>query len=232
MRGYHRIAVSQSATSTLCDDYLAALLAADAVRARHLIDHAVGGGLPVADVYLRVLRPAMVQIGALWEAGEVSVAYEHYATTVTQGILGALGPRIRVAPMSGRLAVVCCTPGERHALGLQMVTDFVEGAGWEVLNLGPSLPVADLVDLVESEQPDVVGLSTATADRLAGAEAALAALREVESRPYVVVGGGAWGYVRDDEPGHLGADACFDDPVELVDDLTARFPPTADDDDL
>ncbi len=220
--------MSQTATSTLRDDYLAALLAGDAARARHLIDRAVGDGLPVADAYLRILQPAMEEIGVMWEAGELSVAYEHYATSITQGILGALGPRMRVAPMSGRLAVLCCTPGERHALGVQMVSDFLEGAGWEVLNLGPSLPVADLIDLVESEQPDVVGLSTATADRLAGAEAALAALREVELPPYVVVGGPAWRFVRYEEPALLGADARFDDPVELVEMLTRRFPPTTD----
>jgi methanogenic corrinoid protein MtbC1 len=124
--------------------------------------------------------------------------------------------------------VLCCTPGERHALGVQMVADFLEGAGWEVLNLGPSLPVADLVAMVESEQPDVVGLSTSTADRLAGAEAALTALREVEIPPFVVVGGPGWQFVGDDEPARLGADARFDDPVEFVELLADRFPPTSD----
>jgi methanogenic corrinoid protein MtbC1 len=220
--------VSQTATSTLRDDFLAALLAGDAARARHLVDRAVGDGLPVSVAYLRILQPAMREIGTLWEAGELSVAYEHYATSITQGILGALGPRMRVAPMSGRLAVLCCTPGERHALGVQMVADFLEGAGWEVLNLGPSLPVADLVAMVESEQPDVVGLSTSTADRLAGAEAALTALREVEIPPFVVVGGPGWQFVGDDEPARLGADARFDDPVEFVELLADRFPPTSD----
>jgi methanogenic corrinoid protein MtbC1 len=220
--------VSQTATSTLRDDYIAALLAGDAVRARHLVDRAVGDGLPVGDAYLRILQPAMEEVGALWEAGELSIAYEHYATSITQGILGALGPRMRVAPMSGRLAVLCCTPGERHALGVQMVADFLEGAGWEVLNLGPSLPVTDLVALVESEQPDVVGLSTATADRLAGAEAALAALREVEIPPFVVVGGPGWRFVSEEEHVQMGADARFDDPAALVELLTERFPPTTD----
>jgi len=221
--------VNQTASTTLRDDYLAALLAGDAVRARFLIDRAVGDGLAVADVYLRILRPAMEEIGTRWEAGELSIAYEHYATSVTQGILGALGPRMRVAPMTGRLAVLCCTPGERHALGVQMVGDFLEGAGWEVIALGPSLPVADLVELVEAEQPDVVGLSTSTRDRLAGAEAALDALRGLEVPPYVVVGGAGWRAVPDEEPALLGADARFDDPVELVAALTGRFPPTGDD---
>jgi DNA polymerase III delta subunit len=47
--------VSQTATSTLRDDFLAALLAGDAARARHLVDRAVGDGLPVSVAYLRIL---------------------------------------------------------------------------------------------------------------------------------------------------------------------------------
>jgi MerR family transcriptional regulator, light-induced transcriptional regulator len=217
------------AAPTLREGFLAALLAADATRARHLIDRAVAGGMPIADVYLEVLAPAMREVGELWEAAQVSVAYEHYATSITQGILGALGPRMRVPPTTGRLAVVACTPGERHALGAQMVSDFLEGAGWEVLNVGPSLPTADLVGLVEDEQPDVVGLSTATVDRLAGAEAAIAALRELDPAPYVVVGGLAWRSLQTEEARTLGADAYVEDAAALTALLTERFP-TVDDD--
>jgi methanogenic corrinoid protein MtbC1 len=185
--------------------------------------------VPVAEVYLGVLAPAMRDVGDRWERAELGVAYEHYATSITQGLLGALGPRMRVEPMSGRLAVVACTPGERHALGVQMVADFLEGAGWEVLNLGASLPVADLVDLVESEQPDAVGLSTATPGLLGGAEEALAALRGLDDPPYVVVGGGAWRRVEQAGWSTLGADARVDDPAELARMLIERFPATADD---
>ena len=224
--------VTPLATSTLRDDFLAALLAGDATRARHLIESAVEDRVAITEVYLDVLTPAMREVGDLWERAELSVAYEHYATSIVQGILGALGPRMRVAPTSGRLAVVACTPGERHALGAQMVSDFLEGAGWEVLNLGASLPTADLVALVESEQPDAVGLSTSTADRLAGAEGALAALRDLADRPYVVVGGGAWDAIGGAEWSALGADACVGDPIELTQLLTERFPATVDEDAL
>jgi methanogenic corrinoid protein MtbC1 len=212
------------ATPTLRDDYLAALLAGDATHARHVVDAAVRTGVPIADVYLEVLAPAMQEVGERWSAGELSVAYEHYATAITQGVLGVLGPQMRVAPTSGRLAVVACTPGERHALGAQMVADFLEGNGWEVLHLGPSLPTADLVALVESEQPDAVVLSTSTVDRLAGAEAALTGLRETDDPPYVVVGGRAWQAASEDEPARLGADAHVGGPVELIRLLTERFP--------
>lgn len=221
-------AARRTTTGTLREDYLTALLAGDAIRARHVVDRAAGDGVPIAELYLDVLGPAMEELGERWEAGELGVGREHSATSITQGIMGAIGPRMRVPPDTGRLAVLACTPGERHALGVLMAGDFLESAGWEVLNLGPSLPAAELATLVESEQPDLVGLSTGTVDQLAGAEAALAALRMLEVRPYVVVGGRAWSSLPEGAPQALGADARVDRPTELVELVVRRFPPVED----
>ena len=77
-------------------------------------------------------------------------------------------------------------------LGVRMVADFLEADGWEALLLGPGAPAGDLVALVESEQPDVVALSTATAGVLDGVAEVLGALAALRPRPYVVAGGQFW----------------------------------------
>ena len=209
----------------LRDEYLAAMLAGDGTRARHLVESAVDGGVAIRDVCLDVLGPALEEVGVLWERGEASVAHEHYAVQVTSGVLGALAPRMRVPPRGGRLAVLTCTEGEQHALGVQMVGEFLEGAAWEVLQLGAGLPAEDLFDLVVTEQPDLVGLSTATAGMLPGAERTLALLGEADPRPLVVVGGRAWAGVSDDRVQAMGADVRLPGPLELVDLVAQRLPP-------
>jgi len=216
---------SPASTTDLRDDYLAALVAGDAIRARHLVDLAVDVGTPLPTIYLEVLQPALEAVGVSWEGGEINVAYEHRATAITQGILGALGPRMRVAPTSGRLAVVACTEGELHALGAQMLGDFLEGAGWEVLQLGASVPADALAELVADESPDAVGLSSATVDMLPGIRAALAALSALEPRPFIAVGGRAWRTLPAQQALELGADVCLPGPHELARELTERFPP-------
>ena len=55
-----------------------------------------------------------------------------------------------------------------------MVADFLEADGWEVILLGAGAPRDDIAPLVESEQPDVVALSTATAGVLDGVVEVLA----------------------------------------------------------
>jgi MerR family transcriptional regulator, light-induced transcriptional regulator len=218
--------VTGGGTSTLREEFLAALVAGDGVRARHLVDRAVAAGTPVPRIYLEVLQPALVEVGRLWECGSIGVGREHYATQVVQSILGALAPRMRVSPTSGRLAVLACLPGEQHALGVQMVGDFLEGAGWEVLQLGASMPDEALVDLVDDEQPDVVGLSCATPSAVHAAERTVAMLRELQPAPFVVLGGHAWRQARPAVGEAAGAAGLG--PLELVHLLAERFPPLPD----
>jgi len=205
--------------------YLDALLARDVEAARRAVDGALAAGVPVADIYLGVLQPALYEVGRCWAVGDFSVADEHSATAVTQSVLGMLGPRMRTAPKDGRLAVVTGSPEERHALGIQMVADFLEGDGWEVLNLGAATPAPDLARLADDERPDIVALSTATPAGLPGAAEAVGALRGLEPQPLVVLGGQLWQGPARADAATLGADLVVDDPRELVALLRERFPP-------
>ena len=73
------------------DDHRAAfldgLLARDSARARFAIEDALAAGVPVPDIYLDVLGPALREIGHRWAMGSINVAEEHYATAVAQSIL-------------------------------------------------------------------------------------------------------------------------------------------------
>ena len=207
--------------------YLQALLARDSTRARHAVDQAVEDGVPVPDVYLEILRPALGVVGHMWAVGELNVAEEHYATALTQTLLSALGERMRMPPKDGRLAMVATTPDEQHVLGSQMVADFLEADGWEVLYLGASPPAPDLAELVDAERPEVVALSTSTAGRLPGIADVLSALAALPAPPFVVDGGLLWTAEVTSEAPALGADLVEHDLRRLVAALRERFPPQA-----
>jgi methanogenic corrinoid protein MtbC1 len=211
------------------DDFLAALLAGDGTRARYLVEAALDAGVTVEEVYLDVLGPALAEVGELWERGRLSVGYEHFATSVAQRVVGAIGPRIRRPPAGGRLAVLACVPGEQHSIGLLMAGDFLEAEAWEVLQLGAGMPAEDLAGLVANEQPDVVGLSMATVGRVEEARETLDALDALSPRPFVVIGGRACLELAPAELEGMGADACLAGPRELVALVTERFPPLPDD---
>ena len=206
--------------------YLEALVAPDARRARDLILRAHADGIPAATLYLQVLAPALHEIGRRWERAEVSVAQEHLSTQVTQAVLAQLASKLTGSP-DGRsrpqTVVVACTPGELHALGSQMVSDFLEADGYRVLPLGADAPPQELAELSEVEQAEIVCLSTVLPGNLLAAARAFGALRRLPDPPLLIAGGQAYGGDAARAQA-VGADAFAADPEELLTLLAERFP--------
>jgi methanogenic corrinoid protein MtbC1 len=216
---------SPEALADAATAYAQALLARDDRQARAQIEGLVHRGARIVDIYTLVLAPALEEIGELWSLEQVSVAEEHYATEVTAQLLTELAPDRRLAPTRGRLAVVAASPDELHAIGARMLADLLERGGWEVIALGAAAPADALADLVATECPDVVALSTSTVGRLPGAEEAVGMLDGVLPRPLIVVGGALYRGPVVDLARTWGADIVTSDLAVLVDDLRGRFPP-------
>ncbi|HEX8105326.1 MAG TPA: cobalamin-dependent protein [Solirubrobacteraceae bacterium] len=208
----------------LRERFLAALLEPDARLARGLVLEAADGGASVGRLYLDVLRPALHEVGRLWEQARIGVAQEHLATQISQSVLAQLSVRLGGDPQAGagRRAIVSCSPGELHAIGGQMVADFLEADGWAVQTLGADVPPEALASLADSGGTDVVALSTALPAHLLAAGKACTLLRRLPSTPYIVVGGQA--YAGDAQRARaVGADDLADDPEALVALLRTRF---------
>ncbi len=63
--------------------YLEALARGDAEGAAAVVDDARRRNLTVEQIYLHMLAPALVEIGARWKARRLSVADEHLASEIT-----------------------------------------------------------------------------------------------------------------------------------------------------
>ena len=217
-------AARHASPEALEQEYLASLLKPDLKRARALIDDAIAEGLPADEAYLRVIAPAMYEIGRLWETAQISVAQEHLATQISQMVLAGLGVQLPVAANvgHGRVAIVASTPGELHALGTQMVGDFLENQGWRVLALGANAPAQELVELASDRRAIVVALSTALPGHLLSVTRTCQLLRQLDHPPYIVVGGRAY---RGDPAQALavGADAFAASPATLLSHLAEIF---------
>ena len=144
-------------------EYLACLLTPDGRRARALVEQGLSAGVPASTLYLRLIAPAMYEIGRMWETATISVAQEHLSTQITQAVIAALALHLSGGePVgAGRVAAVSSSPGELHAIGAQMVGDFLDAQGWTVLALGANLPARELVELVRVREAALVALSTA-----------------------------------------------------------------------
>ena len=175
----------------LARSYIDALLAGDRRRAAALVTEGAAAGVTVSDLYLHVFQPALREIGRLWQTRAITVAHEHFATAATQAIMSQLYPAIFAAERRGLSMVATCVGGERHEIGIRMVADFFEMAGWDSHYLGADTPVDSIIQAVRERDARVLAVSATITAHVGRVAALIAAVRaELGDRPLPVLVGG------------------------------------------
>jgi len=191
-------------------EYLTAALAGRRDEAIRVVRDAMMVDVDVADIMLAILQPAQHELGRLWERGEISIAHEHYTTAITQLALSLLYPRLLLnRTLLGRSVVLTTVGSEAHEVGIRMISDLLEQAGWRTAYLGADVPNADIVERVAQQRADVLAVSATMASHIRGVRDLIAAVRAdprcagvrvlVGGRPFTInpelasrVGADAW----------------------------------------
>lgn len=115
-------------------------------------------------VFFNILAPLMVQVGEEWENGNFTVAHEHLITSIVQQRFKQF---FRIFPVNEDLPKVMafCPSGEHHELGLLMFTLFLREKGYPVLYFGVNTPLDGLAQIIESQEIDVVAISSSSKER-------------------------------------------------------------------
>ena len=113
----------------------------------------------IKDLYEDVFKEALYEVGRLWEANKITVATEHLATAITEGILNELYGELDIPEKSTHKVVLACVDGESHQVGVKMVADVFEMNGWESYFLGTGIPITELVKFIQQKEPTVVAIS-------------------------------------------------------------------------
>ena len=171
--------------------YGQALSAGDADEARRVVDDAIDRGIGQASIYFGIFAPALADIGDAWISGELNIAAEHHATSITLREIGRVGEigRSNRKRENGGTVIVAAVEGEMHWVGIRMISELFQMDGWNVADLGQDNPIDDLAKLVKQRQPDLVVLSLTRPDRIPVARKAARMLKELENGPVVFVGG-------------------------------------------
>lgn len=148
-----------SPLSDLALRYLTDVLGGDRTSAVRAVVDAAESGVPIPDLYRYVLEPAQLELGRLWHLNRITVAQEHYATAVTQMTMAQLYRFMFASEKTEGVLVAACVGDELHELGLRMVADRFEMAGWDTHFLGANTPACDIVDLAAMRGADVIALS-------------------------------------------------------------------------
>jgi methanogenic corrinoid protein MtbC1 len=157
----------------------AALLYADVRTAETIARDAVAAGMSVGLVDDAVVRPAMARIGERWARGEITMGEEHVATEIVLRMLVLLRETVTLPVRRWNASVLLAAlEGERHVVGLTMVADLFEDAGFRVLFAGGDLPLSGFASLLDHHVPDLVAFSTTMPSNLATLDPAVRMAQE------------------------------------------------------
>ncbi|MEX1296202.1 MAG: MerR family transcriptional regulator [Candidatus Limnocylindrales bacterium] len=146
-----------------------------------------------------LLMPALSALGQAWSEGRVDVAAEHAASAAVHRRLSALYEA--AATIEDPLVVVGLPPGSRHELGALAFSVALRRRGVGVLYLGPDVPVASWVHVIEQNRARVAVMSVVQeVDRVSALEVAMA-LADIGGGPALAVGGGSADWAGAEEAG-------------------------------
>lgn len=175
--------------------YLSALVAGRRSACQDIVSRLLDEKIDLKTLYTGLFQRSMYRVGELWETNQITVANEHLATAITEGLLNLAYPHLFAAEKTGKKAVITCTANEFHQLGGRMAADVFELNGWDAHFLGANTPVDDTIQFIQEENPDMVGLSLSILSNMDHLKQAIERIRSSFPDMPVIVGGQAfrWG---------------------------------------
>jgi 5-methyltetrahydrofolate--homocysteine methyltransferase len=168
-------------------------------------------GLTPGEVLNESMIPAMDEVGRLFEENEYYVPELLIAARAMKAGLTILRPHLVATGIEPKGKVALGTvKGDLHDIGKNLVGIMVEGAGFEIIDLGVDVSPEQFVQAVAERGAQVVGLSALLTTTMPSMQRTIEALKEASLRDSVkvIIGGapvtqkyadeiGADGYSRD-----------------------------------
>jgi 5-methyltetrahydrofolate--homocysteine methyltransferase len=164
----------------------------DVVAIEGLTEAALSQGCTAEDILSKALVPAMDQVGEAMGRGDMFIPEVLLSARVMQTSLQLIKPGLASSgvKMVGKV-VIGTVKGDLHTIGKNLVKMMLEGAGFEVVDLGHDIPAEKFVEAVKQEKPDIVGLSALLTTTMHGMTQTVRALQEagVRDQVKIIVGG-------------------------------------------
>ncbi len=185
----------------------------------------LGRGWTPYDVLTKALVEGMRIVGIDFRDGILFVPEVLLAANAMKGGMSILRPLLAEtgAPKLGSM-VIGTVKGDIHDIGKNLVAMMMEGAGFDVYNIGINNAVESYMEAMEEHQPDIIGMSALLTTTMPYMKVVIDAMKEKGIRDdYIVLVGGA--PLNEEFGNAIGADAYCRDAavaVETAKDLVAR----------
>jgi 5-methyltetrahydrofolate--homocysteine methyltransferase len=198
------------------EDIYTAVLDGNAKGAQAGVQAALDAGIPADTILKDSLIAAMTEVGRLFEENEYFVPEMLVSARAMQSGLAILKPHLAAggATPAGKV-VIGTVKGDLHDIGKNLVGMMLEGAGFEIIDLGSDVTPEKFVQAVKDHNPQVIGMSALLTTTMPSMSSTIKALQEagVREQVRVMIGGAP---VTDEFAKRVGADGYSPDASSAV----------------
>jgi 5-methyltetrahydrofolate--homocysteine methyltransferase len=183
-----------------------AVLEGDAETTVSQVQAALNADTPAGEILNNGCIAAMAEVGRLFEEGEMFVPEMLIAARAMQAGMNILKPHLAEGEIvSAGKVIIGTVAGDLHDIGKNLVGMMMEGAGFEVVDLGTDVSADAFVAAVGEHEPDLIGMSALLTTTMPSMTATVEALTEagLRDRVKVLIGGAPVTQAFSDE---IGAD--------------------------
>jgi methanogenic corrinoid protein MtbC1 len=181
---------------------------------------AIDSGIPPQDILSQALIVGMQHVGERFRNKEIFVPDVLMAAKAMAAAMGHLKPFFKSDALKHKGTIVMGTVlGDLHDIGKKLVSMVIEGAGWEVVDLGTDVSPEKFLKAVDEHPGCVVGLSALLTTTMVNMETTIKHVKTKHPTVKVLIGGAP---VTSEFAQKIGADGYSADPQGAVEFLNSR----------
>jgi 5-methyltetrahydrofolate--homocysteine methyltransferase len=166
------------------------------------------------DILNQALIPAMEIVGRKFSEHKIFVPQMLISAKAMNASMQHLKPYFQTGEVKRKGTFIIGTVfGDLHDIGKNLVAMMIEGAGWEVIDLGIDVKTEIFADAVQQHPGAIVGISALLTTTMNNMAPVVKAIKEISPETKIVVGGSP---LSSEFAQSIGADAYAKDPQEGV----------------
>jgi 5-methyltetrahydrofolate--homocysteine methyltransferase len=168
---------------------MAAVIEGDEDVVRRMVEDGLASDLSPRRILEEAMMPAMEDIGARFSKGEAYIPELIVAAYAMEAGMETLKPRLAGDEQGSGTVVLGTVAGDIHSIGKNLVRMCLEGAGFDVVDIGEDIKTEKFVDAYKQHNPQILGLSALLSSTMLHMREVIEAVRAVDPGAIVMVGG-------------------------------------------
>jgi len=158
--------------------------------ADELCREALAAGVPPEDILNKALIPAMGRIGEKFSRGDAFVPEMLLAARAMSAAMVHMRPFFTSGQVKRKgIVVIGTVTGDLHDIGKNLVAMMIEGAGFEVVDLGVDVKIEKLLAALDKHPGAILGLSALLTTTMANMEKMVASVKQRHPDKVILIGG-------------------------------------------